>query len=54
MIASLLTFSLLVSEDFWVFLSCLSDGCVLYPPDKFAENIPIAGKMKKKTEVLTN
>ena len=38
----------LISEDFWVFLSLLSDCCVFV--DKWAENIAIAEKIKRKPE----
>ena len=47
---TLLTFSLLISEDFWVFLSFLSDRSAFVPSDKCAENTPIAGKREKNPE----
>ena len=50
---TLLTFSLLISEDFWVFLSCLSDRNVFVPSDKCSVSTAIAGKIKK-TEILSN
>ena len=50
----LVNLSLLLSEDFCVFLSFLSDRSVFAPSDKHAENMAIAGKFKKKPEILTN
>ena len=41
---ALLSFSLLISEDFWIFLSFLSDRNVFMPSDKCAENTAIVGK----------
>ena len=41
---SLLTFSSLISEDFWVFLSFLCDRSVLLTSGKCAENTAIARK----------
>ena len=45
---SLLNFSLLISEDFWVFLSSLSDRSVFAPSNKCAENSVAARKVKRK------
>ena len=50
-----LTFSLLTSEDFWVFLSFLSDRSVFIPSDKCAEKIlRLLGKSRKNQEIPTN
>ena len=45
--AALLTFSLLISEDFWVFLPFLSDRSVFVASDECAESTATAGKIKK-------
>ena len=42
----MLTFSWLISEDFWGFLSFLSDRSVFVPSDRCAENTAIAGKSR--------
>ena len=44
---SLFTFSLLINEDFWVFLSFLSSRGVFIPSDKCAENMRSLGKESK-------
>ena len=51
---TLLIFSLLVSEDFWVLLSFLSDRSAKIPCNKCAENTGIAGRIKRQLEILTN
>ena len=52
---TLLTFSLLISEDFWIFLSFPSDRSVFCPPTNvLKKNAAIAGKIKEKPKILTN
>ena len=43
-----LLISHIISEDFWFFLSFLSDRNVFSPPTKCAESTAITGKIKKK------
>ena len=45
----MLTLSLLISEDFCVFLSCLSDHSVFIPSDKYAENTASAVVKSRKS-----
>ena len=40
-------------EEFWVFLSFLSDRSVFVPSDACAESTAIAGKIKEKSEDLS-
>ena len=47
---TLLTFSLLIREDFWVFLPFLSDRTVFTPSDKCAEDTAVATEIKKQPE----
>ena len=51
---TLLTFSLLISKDFLVLLSFLSDCSVSIPSTKCAENTAIAGEIRNKPEILAN
>ena len=45
---ALLTFSLLISEDFWVFLSFLSDRSVLYLPTNVLKALRSLGKSRRR------
>ena len=47
-LTALLTLSLLISEDFWVFLSFLSDRRAIVPSGRCAENAAIAGGNQDK------
>ena len=53
-LTTLLTFSLLISDDFCVFLACLGDRSLFIPSDKCAENTVIARKREENSEILTN
>ena len=50
---TLLSFSSLIRDDFWVLLSFLCDRSVFVPSDKCAGSTAMAGKIKKKPEILT-
>ena len=47
---TLSAFSLLTSQDFWVFLSCLSEHSGFLHSNICAENTAIAGKLKNNQE----
>ena len=49
---TLLASSLLISEDFWFLLSCLSERSAFEPSDKCSENIVIARKIYKDPEIF--
>ena len=51
---ALLTFSLLISEDFWVFLSFLSDRSLFSTFVGLYKNTAIAEKREENPEILTN
>ena len=46
--------NLKVSEDFWVFLSFISDRSVFSPSGQCAENAEIARKREENPEILAN
>ena len=52
--ASLLTSSLLISEDFWVLLSSPSDLSIFSTFAGGYKNIAVAGKREGNPEILTN
>ena len=51
---ALLTFSLLMSEDFWLFLAFPSDRGIFSTFVGGSKSIAIAEKREENTEILTN